>query len=314
MSDPAPPHALLRPRIAVPFVLTALIWGSTWYVIRGQIAEVPAQWAVAYRFALAAPAMFALALLTGKSLAMPRRAHGLAIAMGLFQFSANFTFVYLSEEHLTSGIVALIIGMMFVTNAILGRLLLGQPVTRRFMIGSAIALAGIGLLLANEARTAPLGGNVAWGAALALGGMLSASLANVLQAGPAGRDVPLVSLLSWSILYGVGIDVLVASAMVGPPQVPAAPLFWAGTAWLALVGTVVTFPLYYQLVRELGAGRAAYNGVLVIVIAMTISTLLEGYRWSGLAIAGAALAVLGMVVALRARQVAPAPASAPSPE
>lgn len=307
MTDAAPPHALLRPRIAVPFVLTALIWGSTWYVIRGQIAEVPPQWAVAYRFALAAPAMFALALFTGKSLAMPRRAHGLAIAMGLFQFCANFTFVYASETHLTSGIVALIIGMMFVTNALFARALLGQAVTRRFMVGSVIALGGIGLLLDNEARTAPLAGNVALGAALALGGMLSASLANVIQAGPAGRNVPLVSLLAWAILYGVGIDVAVALVVVGPPQFPAEPMFWAGTAWLSLVGTVVTFPLYYQLVRELGAGRAAYNGVLVIVIAMTISTLLEGYRWSGLAIAGAALAVLGMVVALRARQAAVAP-------
>lgn len=302
-----PPHALLRPRIAVPFVLTALIWGSTWYVIRGQIAGVDSHWAVAYRFAMAAPAMIALAVLTGKSLAMPRRAHVLAMVMGLFQFCANFTFVYASEAHLTSGIVALIIGMMFVTNALFARALLGQAVTPRFMAGSAIALAGIGLLLANEARTAPLEGNVALGAALAVGGMLSASLSNVLQAGPAGRDVPLVSLLAWAIFYGVAIDVAVAMAVAGPPQLPADPWFWAGTAWLAIVGTVVTFPLYYQLVRELGAGRAAYNGVLVIVIAMTISTILEGYRWSGLAIAGAALAVIGMVVALRARQVAAAP-------
>ncbi|MGN3974765.1 DMT family transporter [Tsuneonella sp. SYSU-LHT278] len=306
-----PPHALLRPRIALPFLLTALIWGSTWYVIRGQIAEVHPQWAVAYRFALAAPAMFALAVLMRKRLAMPRRAHALALTMGLFQFCANFTFVYASEAHLTSGIVALIIGLMFVSNAALARVLLGQPVSRRFVIGSAIALGGIVLLLLNEARTAPLEGNVALGAGLALAGMISASLANVLQAGPAGRDVPLVSLLAWAILYGVGIDIALALALVGPPQMPASGWFWAGTAWLALVGTVVTFPLYYQLVRELGAGRAAYNGVLVIVIAMAISTVLEGYRWSALAIAGALLATLGMLVALRARQVAVAPTVRP---
>jgi drug/metabolite transporter (DMT)-like permease len=313
VNEPAPPHALLRPRIAIPFLVTALIWGSTWYVIRGQIADVPAQWAVAYRFALAAPAMFALALLTGKSVRMPRRAHGLALVMGLFQFCANFTFVYASEAHLTSGIVALIIGVMFVSNALLARVLLGQTVTARFVLGSGIALAGIALLLVNEARTAPLDGNVALGAALALGGMISASLANVLQAGPAGRGVPLVTLLAWAILYGVGIDAALALAFAGPPILPASGWFWAGTAWLALVGTVVTFPLYYQLVREIGAGRAAYNGVLVIVIAMAISTVLEGYRWSALAIAGALLATLGMIVALRARQVAAA-APAPPPE
>jgi drug/metabolite transporter (DMT)-like permease len=311
--DPAPPHALLRPRIALPFLVTALIWGSTWYVIRGQIAGVPTQWAVTYRFAFAAPAMFALAAIMGKSLKMPKRAHQLALAMGLFQFCANFTFVYASEAHLTSGIVALIVGLMFVSNAILARVLLGQPVSRRFVAGSAIALAGIALLLVNEARTAPLEGNVALGAGLALAGMISASLANVLQAGPAGRDVPLVSLLAWAILYGVIIDTALAFALVGPPQMPASGWFWAGTAWLALVGTVVTFPLYYQLVREIGAGRAAYNGVLVIVIAMSISTLLEGYRWSALAIVGALLATLGMIVALREGQVAGAD-PAPLPE
>lgn len=299
----SPPHALLRPGIAVPFVLTAIIWGSTWYVIRGQIDGVPAQWSIAYRFAIAAPAMFALALLMKKPLAMPGRAHALALAMGLFQFCGNYTFVYASEAHLTSGVVALLVGMMFVPNALLARALLGQAVTARFLFGSMIALAGIGVLLVNEARVAPLGGNVALGTALALGGMLSASIANVVQAGPAGRDVPLVSLLAWAILYGTGIDIAAAWLVAGPPVMPTEPAYWLGTVWLAIAGTVVTFPLYYQLVRELGAGRAAYNGVLVVVIAMAISTVLEGYRWSALAIAGALLATLGMIVALRARQV-----------
>lgn len=303
-ADQTPPHALLRPRIVIPFVLTALIWGSTWYVIRGQIDGVPAQWSIAYRFAMAAPAMFALALIMRVPLAMPRAAHGLALAMGLFQFCGNYSFVYASEAHLTSGIVALLIGMMFVPNALLARALLGQQVTRRFLIGSAVALAGIGLLLVNEARIAPLEGKVGWGAALALCGMMAASIANVIQAGPAGKSVSLVTLLSWAILYGAAIDVGIAAAVAGPPPIPEDHWYWMGTAWLAIVGTVVTFPFYYQLVRELGAGRAAYNGVLVVVIAMIISTLLEGYEWSALAIGGAVLATLGMIIALRARQVA----------
>ncbi|MCB2088165.1 MAG: DMT family transporter [Sphingomonadaceae bacterium] len=298
-----PPHALLRPRVAFPFLLVALIWGSTWFVITGQIGEVSPHWAVAYRFALATPAMFALALVMRHSLAMPRRAHWLALAMGLFQFCGNFTFVYLAELHLTSGIVALMIGMMLVPNAILGRLLLGQEITGRFVLGSAIALAGICLLLVNEARVAPLGGNVALGTVLALIAMLTASVANVIQAGPAGRGVPLVSLLGWAMLYGTAMDAALAFALAGPPVFPAASQFWLGTAWLAFAGSIVTFPIYYGLVRELGAGRAAYNGVLVVVVAMVISTLMEGYRWTPLATAGAVLAMIGLMVALRARQV-----------
>ena len=45
----------------------------------------------------------------------------------------------------------------------------------------------------------------------------------------------------------------------------------------------------------MGAGRAAYTSVLIPVIAMLISTILEGYRWSALAIIGALLATAGMM-------------------
>jgi drug/metabolite transporter (DMT)-like permease len=84
---------------------------------------------------------------------------------------------------------------------------------------------------------------------------------------------------------------------------PASTAFWAGTAWLAFAGSVVTFPLYYGIIRAIGPGRAAYNGVLVIVVAMLISTFVEGYEWSLLAVAGATLGIAGMIIALRARQV-----------
>ena len=303
MTAPVPPHALLRPAIAFPFVLVALIWGSTWFVITGQIGEVSAHWSVAWRFALATPAMFVLALAMRLPLAMPGRAHQLALVMGLFQFCGNYSFVYLAELHLTSGIVALLIGLMLVPNAILGRVMLGQPITARFVLGSTIAIAGIALLLLNEAQAAPLAGNVALGAGLSLVAMLAASLANVIQAGPSGKDVSLVTLLAWSMLYGTLIDVALAFALDGPPVIPRNAAYWLGTAWLAIAGSVVTFPLYYGLVRQLGAGRAAYNGVLVVVIAMIISTFFEGYSWTPLAVAGAALAMAGLVVALRARQV-----------
>lgn len=305
MSD-APPHALLRPGIALPFILVALIWGSTWFVITGQIADISPHWSVVYRFAIATPAMFILAVVMGKSLKMGRRAHILALVIGLFQFSSNYTFVYMAELHLTSGIVALMIGMMIVPNAILGRVLLGQPITARFMVGSAIALSGIGFLLVNEAGTAPLGGNVALGAALAMIAMLSASIANVVQAGPSGKDVPLVSLLAWSMLYGTLIDFGLAWVLSGPPVLPTDPHYWLGTVWLAIAGSVVTFPIYYNIVRTLGAGRAAYNGVLVVVVAMVISTVFEGYHWTPLAITGAVLAMIGLLIALRARQVSTA--------
>ena len=303
MSDPAPPHALLRPRVALPFLTISLIWGSTWFVITGQIDGVPPAWSVAWRFVLATLAMFALAIATGNAPGMPRRVHGLALFVGLCQFCGNYNLVYLAERHITSGIVAVMIGLMIVPNAVLGSLVLRQPITRRFALGSAVAIAGIALLLLNEAGSTRVGVDIALGAWLAIGAMLAASISNIIQANDTGRSVSLLALLSWAMLYGTAIDASIAWLTAGPPVVPTEAAFWLGTAYLALAGSVVTFPLYYRLIRDIGAGRAAYHNVMVIVVAMVISTLLEGYQWSALAIGGALLALLGLVIALRAKSV-----------
>ena len=303
MSETPPPHALLRPRVALPFLTISLIWGSTWFVITGQIDSVPPAWSVAWRFVLATSGMFALAMTTGSALKMPRRAHWLALFVGLCQFCGNYMLVYQAELHLTSGIVAVMVGLMIVPNALLGRTVLGQAITARFALGSALAIGGIALLLVNEARETPLGGDVGLGIWLALGAMFAASISNVIQAGETGRQVPLMTLIAWSMLYGTVIDVAMAAALSGPPVLPADGQYWLGTAYLAFAGSVVTFPLYYRLIREIGAGRAAYHNVLVVIVAMGMSTLLEGYRWSALAAAGAALSLLGLLIALRAKSV-----------
>lgn len=296
--------SLLRPAVLAPFTLVVLIWGSTWWVITGQIAEAPPSWSVAWRFALATPAMFLVALAMGRGLRLGAAGQRLAMLVGASQFCGNYNFVYRAEQHLTSGIVALMIGLMLVPNAVLGRVLLGQPITRRFTIGSLIAIAGIALLLLHEAREAAVQGKVLLGVVYALVAMACASLSNVTQANETGRGLPMASLLAWAMLYGTLCDIALALVVAGPPVLPVRAEYWLGTAYLALAGSVVTFPLYYNLIRQLGAGKAAYNGVAVVVVAMLFSTVLEGYRWSPLAAAGALLAMAGMIVALSARRPA----------
>lgn len=293
---------MLAPRVLIPFMLTGTIWGSTWFVITGQISNVPAAWGVFFRFMLATPALFALAVMMGNRLRLNRKEHLLAFLVGIAQFSGNFLFVYHSEQHITSGIVAVMFALLMVPNAILARVFIGEKVQGGFIGGSLVAIAGVALLLVHEWNAAPLGGDVALGIMLAVGGMLAASIANVVQANPTGRGVPMVSLLAWAMLYGTAFDFVYAFVTLGPPAIPTGWHFWAGTAYLAMIGSVVTFPLHYNLVREIGAGRTAYNGIVTVCVAMLLSTLFEGFAWNVLSAAGMALALLGMGLALRSKQ------------
>ncbi|MFM5955305.1 MAG: DMT family transporter [Novosphingobium sp.] len=297
------PAAQSQARAIGAFVLVTLIWGSTWLVIKDQISAVPASWAVTWRFTLAAAGMFLLAALRRERLVLPPEGMRLALIMGLFQFFANFQLVYRAEQHIASGLVAVLFALLLVPNALLGRLFVGTQVSGRFLAGSAVALGGIALLLLHEYRAASAGGaEVLIGIGFTACAILSASIANVMQATQTARRQSVVVLIAWAMLAGAAADALFAFAVAGPPVLDTSPRQLAGVAYLALIGSVLTFPLYFMLIRDWGPGKAAYNGVAVPVVAMALSTLFEGYRWSALAAGGAVLAMTGLLIALSGRK------------
>lgn len=288
--------------IVLPFILVTLIWSSTWIVIRDQLGSVPASWSVCYRFLLAGVAMAIFAKMRGVSLNIGGRGLVFAAFLGVAQFVLNFNFVYRAEHYLTSGVVAVVYAMLLIPNSVLSFLFFRQPVSRAFVAGSMVAVTGIALMLAHEYHVASVRPDmVLLGAALSAAGLMSASAANVMQGMEIARRLPMVAVLAWAMLIGAGVDALFAWAIAGPPVFEARIGYMLGIGWLGLAGSVVTFPLYFRLIQRMGAGRAAYSSVLIPVIAMLISTLAEGYRWTPLAATGALLAIAGMVVALRTK-------------
>lgn len=301
----------LDPAIAVPFTVFTLIWSSTWIVIRDQISSggVSPHWSVTYRFLLAAAAMAIIAGVRGDKLWLGRKGMVPAFVIGLTQFCLNFNSVYLAERHITSGLVATFFALLLIPNAILGFFFLGQKVNRRFVIGSAIATVGIGLLFAHEFRLGRASAaDLTVGLTLTLVGMFGASTANVYQAIEKVRRFPMTPLLGWSMAIGATLDGILAFIMAGPPTFDPRPSYSFGLLYLALAASCLAFSLYFPVVRKIGPARAAYSSVMVPIIAMALSTAFEGYRWSGLAGAGALLALGGMLVALGGRpKLAPAP-------
>jgi drug/metabolite transporter (DMT)-like permease len=305
-------HAGTFRTVTLPFIVFTAIWGSTWIVIRGQLGTVPPQWSVTYRFAIAALAVAALAKIRGERLNLGRAGIAPAIFLGFTQFCVNFMAVYLAERHITSGVVATVFALLLIPSTLLGWAFLDHRPTMRFVWSSLVAVAGIALLFVHELRehSASVRQIVA-GIALTLVGMVSASSANVIQARPEIRRFPLLSLLAWSMAAGAAIDAVLALVMAGPPVVELSLGYWAGLLYLALAASVLTFSLYYPVVRRIGPAKAAYSSVIVPIIAMGFSTWLEDYRWTLTAATGAVLALGGMIGALsRSRSSVPAPDAA----
>ena len=295
--------------VILPFIIFTTIWGSTWIVIHDQLGPVPAQWSITYRFLIAAAAMAALTRWKGHSLRLDR--HGLAAAaiLGFLQFVINFNAVYLAEHHITSGLVATVFALLLIPNSLLGWAFLGQRPTSRFAWGSLVAVIGIGLLFAHEFNERPANaGAILLGIGLTLIGLLGASAANVYQALERVRRFSLLPILTWAMLLGALMDGAIALAIAGPPVIETRPGYWLGLIYLAVFASALAFSLYLPVVRKIGPGKAAYSSVLVPIIAMGFSTWIEDYRWTATTIAGAALALGGMVIALsRSRSAVAAP-------
>ena len=292
-----------RAGVLVPFGIVMLIWGSTWIVIRDQLGTVPPSWSVCYRFLVAGLVLLGVSAWQREKVVRDPGFWRFALLLGLAQFALNFNFVYRAEQHITSGLVAVVFALLLVPNALLARGFLGQRLGRQLLFGSAIAMAGVALLFVQETRSDPNGaGESLLGIGLTLCAIMSASVANVMQATRTAARYPMVPMLATAMLIGAGMDATWAWITTGPPVMDWRPSYIAGVLYLGIAASALAFTLYFRIIRAIGPAKAAYNSVVVPVIAMLLSTLFEGYRWSLLAVAGGVLAGIGLVVALSARR------------
>lgn len=295
---------MTAPRILIPFAIITLIWGSTWLVITGQIGTVSPSWSVTYRFLIGGGVMLGYARLMGQSLRLGSSGHAFAAIFGIAQFVFNFNFVYRAELHITSGLVAVIFALLVVPNTILGRIFLGTEVSRRFIIGSLVAFFGVAILFTNELRN-DIANNEATllGVALTIAGVMSASIANIMQASPRAKAMPMASLLGWGMLWGTAINACFAWITTGPPTIEYSTTYIAGLLYLGVMASAIAFTLYFSVIRAIGPAKAAYSSVLIPIIAMGLSTVFEGYTWSLLAASGGIVTLIGMFIALSSNRV-----------
>jgi drug/metabolite transporter (DMT)-like permease len=290
---------------AALFAVATLIWGSTWLAIKFQLGDVPAEVSVVYRFALAALLLGAWCVLTRRSLRFSPRAHAAIALQGALLFGFNYVAVYWAEQYATSGLVAVLFSTIVFMNPIGARLVFGTPLTLRTLVAAALGVVGVALLFVPELMQARYGGHAALGVALGLAATAIASAGNLAAIRNQDLGIPVLSGNAWGMAYGALSAAIVAAISDARWSFDNHAPYVVSLVYLALFGSVIAFGSYLTLLKRIGAGPASYVSVATPIVAMALSTLFEGYRWTPLAAFGVALAVGGNWLALAPRKLPP---------
>ena len=281
------------------YLTTVLIWGTTWYGIKMQLTGVPIEWSLVFRFGLATALLFAYCLITGRKLKFPWEDHKIFIMLGFFLFSVNYYFSYRGVEFLTSGLVAVVFSTLSIMNILNATIFLKNPLDPRVLGAALIGLGGIGLIFWPELESFSLTDDTIVGVGIALFGTWVASIGQTTAARERAKALPLIRLNAWGMLYGV-IFLTSYTVVSGVPfAFDTSPAYLGSLVYLAVFGTIVAFLCLLALIKRIGAARAGYNAIGWPVVALLISTFMEGYQWTPPALAGLAMVLGGNVLVLR---------------
>lgn len=284
-------------------------WGLTPIGIKLQLVIVEPEMAVAYRFGLGALLLLLWCLWRRRSLRFDLRQHRYIALQGVLMFSFTDIAVYNAIARVTSGLVALVFSLLPIAIMLLGAALIGLRVRPRVAAAAAVGLAGIGMVFSPELEGFDLSSDGLVGLGLALAGVLSLALGNITAARNFGAGLPVLETTALGMAYGSICSLVISLALGGAPSWSFLATFLGGYLWVAVFGTAVAFMCYLVLLDRIGPDRVAYTVVMVPVVALTVSSVFEDYEWTAVSLVGAAIVLVGSILALgktgRAEPVAP---------
>ena len=286
------------------YALLVVIWSSTWVAIKIGLEDLPPLLGAGIRFAVAGAGLLVLARLTGRRL---RTDATLVAVLALLPFAAAYGLIYWGEQHVPSGLAAVLFGVMPLYSALLASVLLaGEPLHGRLIAGIAVALAGLSLAFGETLEL----GDDRWALAAAVAcaaAPLASAVGNVgIKRRGGGLDA--VVLNGWAMLAG-GVVLLAASAPVETWEVEWTGRAVGSVAYLAVIGSAVPFVTLTVLLRELPAVTMSYITLLLPFGALAFGAALYHEPVTLPAVGGAALVACGLLVAqwpARGRRLRPA--------
>ncbi len=281
------------------YVVTILIWGSSWLVIKFQLGVVDPMVSVAYRFLLASAISWIYCRYSGLQLSFRLRDHGFMFLQGVSLFALNYWLFYISELTLTSGLAAVIFSTIVVMNMLNGVIFLKNRLELRVLIGAVLGLSGIILIFWPEVSDFETGSENLFAAALAVLATFLASLGNIASARNQREGIPVVQSNTYGMTYGAMLMLVLAWSTGHEFNFEFTVSYVSSLVFLSVFASIIAFWSYLTLLGRVGVERAAYATLIFPLVALGISTIFEGYQWTAYAVIGIVLILGGNLLILK---------------
>ncbi len=288
-------------QVILLYATVVLIWGSTWAAIPYQLGDVAPEVSVGYRFGIAAVLLYAYAAISGRRIRLPANMAGLVLLQGTFLFCLNYLLVYYATARITSGLVAVVFSTIVLFNALNERLFFATRIDAQLIVAGLLGLSGIGMIFWPEVAAISLQDNTVIGILLVLLSAVIASFGNITAAVNTRRELSVVAVNAHAMAWSALLSLLIAAALGRDFNFSMQTGYVISLAYLAIFGSAIAFGCYLALIRRIGPARAAYSSVLFPVVALAISTIVEGYRWTAIAAIGILFTLAGNWLILRGR-------------
>ena len=292
-----------RVRPVVVWLLLCGIWGSTWSFIKLGLRDLPPLTFVSLRFAIAIIVLLFIAHFRRARWPRTRDEWRLLATTGVLAFTVNYGLIFWGEQYISSGLAALLQATIPLFGLLIAhKYLPNEPLTSLRLGGVMVGLFGVGVIFSNQLEIGDVWS--IWGAVGIIVGALSAAYSNVLVKAR-GADLDLAVLVAGQMFCGLVPMLILSFVKEGAPV----NLRWTPTAvvsvlYLALVGSVAAFLLFYWLVRHMDVTNTQLIALVTPVVAVVIGVVFldEVLTWR-IALGGLGIFTgIGMVILRRRKQ------------
>ena len=280
------------------YIITVVIWGSTWIAISYQLGEIAAEVSLVYRFALAAGIVFIYCHIKKLNLHFCLKQHLLFLLFGLTLFSYNYYFLYSAQQYINSALTCIAFSLILFFNIFNARIWYKTKISQQTYIGGLIGLVGITTLFWPQINHIELGAQTLTGLGICLIGTFVASIGNMISIKNQQLKLPLMPSIAWGMFYGTGIMIVTALAQGKSFTISLTTSYLVSLIYLSVFGSVIGFASYLTLLNRIGTHKASYATIMFPAVAVVISTFVENFSWSSYTVVGLIFIILGNLVVL----------------